>query len=169
MKGKEKQMSNKLLERIKRIITQFTLVCFLSQTLLFALPAQVQAAQTTPAAPKDELIQTADGRQEVTNKRTQFSKTFLNKNGTKTLEVHQEPIHYKKPDGKFEDIKTDLQQKVGISTLIGGAPYVNSQNTFEAQFSQSAADTIQSFKVGSSEISFKLADIYRKAKLRILT
>ncbi|MGA5821502.1 LamG-like jellyroll fold domain-containing protein [Kitasatospora sp. NPDC094028] len=71
---------------------------------------QVAPTKDSPAAwvgPSDP----AAGATEVTQARTPTTSVFQNPDGTKTMRVYSQPVHFKKPDGTWENIDTGLSRR----------------------------------------------------------
>ena len=147
----------------KKFIIWSLVLSFTIAPLNFIIPEQVRAASPE----QDTIITRADGKKEIVNKRTEVSKTYLNDNGSKTVELYQEPIHFKVNKGgkeTFEEINTTIKTKNKTLGLFGEEGFENTNNKFTAGFSKDASGAIQSYTVGNGTISFKLSDIYEEGK-----
>ncbi len=67
---------------------------------------------------------------EEVEKRTEFSKTFNNGDGTFTTEFVAGPIHYKDKDGQWKDIQTSIK----LAPLDSEFDYQNLENTYQSFF-----------------------------------
>lgn len=60
-----------------------------------------------------------NSRQEVTNDRTRYAKTYDNGDGTRTIEIDSIPIHYKDSEGNWQEISNQsLQYAVSNSAMF---------------------------------------------------
>jgi RHS repeat-associated protein len=79
-------------------------------------PGQVDLSKL-PALPKAPGFAAKTQPMEVPAKRTEFSRTFINPDGSSTVEVSAERINYRSPSGSFEPIATSLRAGPATGTF----------------------------------------------------
>lgn len=115
-------------------------------------PTTIQATtspQPVTANPQPESSKTC--AKEVIGKRTANTKTFDNSDGTHTLQIYQEPVHYKE-NGAYKEIDSNIK----LSSTGG---FENTAGPFKARFGEKAnSDELTSLEFGGVKASFSLAD-----------
>ncbi len=84
--------------------------------------------------PKNLLPINVSKKTELKSRKTSFSNTFINPDGTFSLEVASKPINFRNRSGNLQDIDSTL-----ISKVNGVYQYENAANSFIARFAQNNA------------------------------
>jgi RHS repeat-associated protein len=98
--------------------------------------------ETTKAYPKRTKT-----RQEIENKRSEYSKTYLEPDGTFTAEIYQDPVYWKDSSGKWQDINNTLVESSDENFAIE-----NKSNKFKTKFSKDAGTS--RIELGGNFIEF---------------
>lgn len=114
-------------------------------SLVFAEANETKQAKDEPK----EQITKLEG-QEVINRRTENSKTFLNADGTLRAEISQKPIHFKNDRNKWEPIDNDLVENVEEQV------YENKANAFKVKFDKKQIPNTSFMALEDKEDSIEL-------------
>ncbi|OGO77682.1 MAG: hypothetical protein A2Y23_13955 [Clostridiales bacterium GWB2_37_7] len=85
--------------------------------------------------PKNVLPKSGLQKKELLKRKTPFSNTFVNPNGTFSTEVSSTPINYKNKSGNWRSVDNRL-----LAKSEGGYDYENAANAFRAKFAHNNFD-----------------------------
>jgi len=91
-----------------------------------------------------------NNRVEIISKRTRYSKTFLNPDGTKTYEAYLTPIHFKNEKGEWEDIDDTVVFSKDRNF------FENKANSFKVKIPREILDEDLSFSFTLKEINLNI-------------
>lgn len=130
----------------------------LLQPIISLIPkTEASSNQETEVRPPKE------GKIELEDKRTEKTKTYLKSDGTKELEISQEPIHFKagEKNGKpvYDEIKVEIQETSVLNKITGKGSLKNKKNDFNASISKDLSKESLSIKRKGGSASLNLKNI----------
>lgn len=136
---------------------------FIINAIIFALivplnsipiPAKAAPASKSakPALFIDGTAVPGSGKTEIESKRTTNSRTYLKSDGTKELQLFNEPINYLSEKRKMEVIDSSITEKQ--TTNDGGRIYKNKAGSFEINLGENLFQNGASIASGQNKVSF---------------
>jgi hypothetical protein len=135
------------------LILFFVLPCFASAQTEIKSPLWKIFNLNIDISPKEEEGQKIKNREgvDIPSRRTMFSKTFINADGSFSDEIFLNPIHYQNDFGKWEPIDTSI-----VPSDISGYDYMNKTNLFKTYFTADPYGNKKNIKyqIGDASMEF---------------
>lgn len=153
------------MERFKRFVIGLLISLFILPLQL--VPAEFSYAKEAPPAKDTSSSQVTlppkEGKAEMTENRTEYTKTFIKSDGSKELDSYLEPVHYKDSSNGGAWTEIDSSLKVDTSTFGNGSNsgYANKKNDFKLNLSTDLSQRMFSLTKSNSSIELKPQDILR--------
>jgi len=129
-------------------------------TILIALIAIAALFGGIARAGMMVCVKSRPGSVELRDRRTQFSKTFRNPDGTFTwvAAAADRPIHYRDASGRWQEIDPTIRR----TTVIRGYDYAMTENTFHAYFVGRLSDGILAkMQLEDTWVRYAVADSFQ--------
>lgn len=129
--------------KIKKIVTKIATFLLFISIISLAMARNINSVVIA----KDFSTLSNLSTYELTEKRSEFSKYYVNNDGTISVDTYSAPIHYKDSNGYWADIDNSLKNSVNPFTVINSNSLLNVSLTKNTNIGQLASIAVDDYKL----------------------